>query len=230
MDHPATWQWALGIPDLWASVVTGLFVMGILLVLGVRAKAAMATEEAIIPDAGLTPRNVFELLVEGIGSLSEQVIGHGSKVYVPTLCTFFIFILTSNLLGLVPGFIPPTSDFDITLALGICSFLIFNYYGLKVNGMDYIKHLMGPILALAPLIFLLELIGVLVRPVSLALRLFGNMSGDHLVLDIFIDLTYLFVPVIFYMLGTLVSVIQAFVFTLLSMIYIGLSVAHDEGH
>lgn len=230
MNHPATWQWALGIPDLWASVVTGLFVMGILLVLGVRAKAAMATEEAIIPDAGLTPRNVFELLVEGIGSLSEQVIGHGSKVYVPTLCTFFIFILTSNLLGLVPGFIPPTSDFDITLALGICSFLIFNYYGLKVNGMDYIKHLMGPILALAPLIFLLELIGVLVRPVSLALRLFGNMSGDHLVLDIFIDLTYLFVPVIFYMLGTLVSVIQAFVFTLLSMIYIGLSVAHDEGH
>jgi F-type H+-transporting ATPase subunit a len=230
MDHPATWQWALGIPELWASVVTGLFVMGILLVLGVRAKAAMATEEAIIPDAGLTPRNVFELLVEGIGSLSEQVIGHGSKVYVPTLCTFFIFILTSNLLGLVPGFIPPTSDFDITLALGVCSFLIFNYYGLKVNGMDYIKHLMGPILALAPLIFLLELIGVLVRPVSLALRLFGNMSGDHLVLDIFIDLTYLFVPVIFYMLGTLVSVIQAFVFTLLSMIYIGLSVAHDEGH
>ena len=114
--------------------------------------------------------------------------------------------------------------------MGICSFLIFNYYGLKVNGMDYIKHLMGPILALAPLIFLLELIGVLVRPVSLALRLFGNMSGDHLVLDIFIDLTYLFVPVIFYMLGTLVSVIQAFVFTLLSMIYIGLSVAHDEGH
>lgn len=209
MDHPATWQWALGIPELWASVVTGLFVMGILLVLGVRAKAAMATEEAIIPDAGLTPRNVFELLVEGIGSLSEQVIGHGSKVYVPTLCTFFIFILTSNLLGLVPGFIPPTSDFDITLALGVCSFLIFNYYGLKVNGMDYIKHLMGPILALAPLIFLLELIGVLVRPVSLALRLFGNMSGDHLVLDIFIDLTYLFVPVIFYMLGTLVSVIQA---------------------
>jgi len=230
MDHPATWQWALGIPELWASVVTGLFVMGILLVLGVRAKAAMATEEAIIPDAGLTPRNVFELLVEGIGSLSEQVIGHGSKVYVPTLCTFFIFILTSNLLGLVPGFIPPTSDFDITLALGVCSFLIFNYYGLKVNGMDYIKHLMGPILALAPLIFLLELIGVLVRPVSLALRLFGNMSGDHLVLDIFIDLTYLFVPVIFYMLGTLVSVIQAFVFPLLSMIYIGLSVAHDEGH
>ena len=230
MDHPATWQWALGIPDLWASVVTGLFVMGILLLLGVRAKAAMATEEAIIPDAGLTPRTVFELLVEGIGSLSEQVIGHGSKVYVPTLCTFFIFILTSNLLGLVPGFIPPTSDFDITLALGMCSFLIFNYYGLKVNGMDYIKHLMGPILVLAPLIFLLELIGVLVRPVSLALRLFGNMSGDHLVLDIFIDLTYLFVPVIFYMLGTLVSVIQAFVFTLLSMIYIGLSVAHDEGH
>ncbi len=230
MEHPVTWAGLLEIPELWSSVLTGLFVIGGLLLLAVRARSAVTSEGAIVPDAGLTPRNVFELLVEAIGGLSEQVIGHGSRVYVPLLATFFLFILASNLLGLVPGFVPPTSDFDITLALGICSFLIFNYYGLKVNGMDYIKHLMGPMLALAPLIFVLELIGVLVRPLSLALRLYGNMSGDHLVLDIFIDLTKIGVPVIFYMLGTLVSVIQAFVFTLLSMIYIALSVAHDEGH
>ena len=136
----------------------------------------------------------------------------------------------SNLLGLVPGFGPPTSDFDITFALGVVSFVVFNYYGFKEQGMGYLKHFAGPMLALAPLIFTLEIIGVFVRPVSLGLRLFGNMSGDHLVLEIFTDLTKVGVPVIFYFLGTLVSGVQAFVFTLLTLIYIALSVAHDEGH
>lgn len=230
MEHPVTWIGLLDIPPIWASVVTGLFVMAVLLVVALRARSAVTAEGAIVPDAGLTPRNLFELLVESIGSLSESIIGHGAKVYVPLLCTFFAFILASNLLGLVPGFSPPTSDFDITFALGVCSFLIFNYYGFKVQGMNYLKHFAGPMLALAPLIFLLEIIGVVVRPASLGLRLFGNMFGDHLVLEIFTDLTKVVVPVVFYFLGTLVSVIQAFVFTLLTMIYIALSVAHDEGH
>ena len=230
MDHPVTWVGLLAIPDAWASVATGVFVMSIILVLAVRARGALAAEEAMVPDGSLTPRNVFELLVESIGSLADSVIGHGYKTYVPLLSSLFLFILLSNLLGLVPGFIPPTSDFDITFALGVCSFIVFNYYGLKVQGMAYVKHLMGPMLFLAPLIFLLELIGIFVRPLSLGLRLFGNMAGDHLVLDIFINLTYAVIPVVFYFLGTLVSVIQAFVFMLLTTIYIGLSVAHDEGH
>ncbi|MDG2308143.1 MAG: F0F1 ATP synthase subunit A [Candidatus Binatia bacterium] len=230
MEHPVTWTFLLGIPTPWASVVTGVFVMAVLLLVASRARSAVTSEGAIIPDAGLTPRNVFELMVEGLGSLADQVIGHGSKLYVPILCSFFIFILASNMLGLVPGFGPPTSDFDITLALGVCSFLIFNWYGFKVQGMGYLKHFAGPMLALAPLIFTLEIIGVMVRPFSLGLRLFGNMFGDHLVLEIFTDLTKVGVPVIFYFLGTLVSCIQAFVFTLLTLIYIGLSVAHDEGH
>ena len=111
------------------------------------------------------------------------------------------------------------------------SFLAFNYYGFKVQGIGYLKHFAGPILWLAPLMFALELVGTLVRPVSLGLRLFGNLFGDHLVLEIFTGLTKVGVPVVFYMLGTLVSVIQAFVFTLLSMIYIALAVAHhDEEH
>ncbi len=230
MEHPVTWIGLLEIPPVWASVVTGLFVISMILLVAVRARAAVTAEGAIVPDAGLTPRNLFELLVESLGSMADQVIGHGSKVYVPLLCTFFAFILASNLLGLVPGFSPPTSDFDITFALGVCSFLIFNYYGFKVQGMNYLKHFAGPMLALAPLIFTLEIIGVVVRPFSLGLRLFGNMFGDHLVLEIFTDLTKVVIPVIFYFLGTLVSCIQALVFTLLTMIYIALSVAHDEGH
>lgn len=230
MDHPVAWVELLGIPPLWWSIVASIFVMTVVLVLGMRARAAVASEKAIVPDAGLTPRTLFELVAESLGSLCEQVIGHGYKTYVPYISTFFVFILFANFLGLIPGFLPPTDDFDITLALGVCSFLIFNYYGFKVNGMNYLKHFAGPMIALAPLIFTLEIVGVLVRPVSLGLRLFGNMYGDHMVLTIFTDLTMLVVPVIFYFLGTLVSTVQAFVFTLLTVIYIALSVAHDEGH
>jgi F-type H+-transporting ATPase subunit a len=231
MEHPVTWTGLLGIPDNYQFIGTGVFVMVVLLLIGARARVALAAEGAVVPDAGLSARNFFEVLVEAIGGIAESVIGPHSSRYVPILCTFFIFILVSNLLGLLPGFSPPTSDFDITFALGICSFLIFNYYGFKVQGMAYLKHFAGPFWWLAFLIFPLEIIGVFVRPFSLGLRLFGNLFGDHLVLEIFTGLTKVGVPVVFYFLGTLVSVIQAFVFMLLSTIYIALSVqGHDEHH
>jgi F-type H+-transporting ATPase subunit a len=232
MEHPVTWTGLLGIPHGdWEYFAIAMLVMGILLILGLRARSALKQDAAVVPDEKLTARNVFELLVEAINGLAENVIGHGAAHYVPLLATFFIFILFANFTGLLPGFTPPTSDFDITLALGVVSFLAFNYYGFKAQGIAYLKHFMGPILWLAPLMIVLELVGTLVRPVSLGLRLFGNLFGDHLVLEIFTGLTKVGVPVVFYMLGTLVSVIQAFVFTLLSMIYIALAVAHhDEEH
>jgi F-type H+-transporting ATPase subunit a len=237
MEHPVTWLWLLGVPEAWQSIVTGLFVMTVLIGIGARARTAITTtgEQVIIPDAKLTARNFFELLVEFVGNMAESVIGKGSGTYVPILVVFFIFVLASNMLGLVPGFAPPTADFDITFALGVCSFIVFNYHGFKVAGMGYLKHMAGPFWWLAWLIFPLELVGVFVRPVSLGLRLFGNMFGDHLVLEIFTDLTKVVIPVVFYFLGTLVSAIQAFVFMLLSMIYIALGVqsaahGHGEGH
>ena len=143
------------------------------------------------------------------------------------MCSFFLFILLCNFIGMIPGFAPPTSNFNITLALGAVSFLAFNYYGFKAQGVGYLKHFAGPIWWLAVLMIPLEIIGALVRPFSLGLRLFGNLFGDHLVLEIFTDLTRVAVPVVFYLLGTLVTVIQAFVFTLLSMIYIALAVHHE---
>jgi len=232
MEHPVTWTGLIGIPHGdWEYFAIGMLIMGILLLLGVRARGELAKDSAVVPDEGLSARNVFELLVEAIGGLCDSVIGHGAAKYVPLLSTFFIFILFCNFMGLLPGFTPPTSDFDITLALGVVSFLAFNYYGFKAQGVAYLKHFMGPILWLAPLMIVLELVGTLVRPVSLGLRLFGNLFGDHLVLEIFTGLTKVGIPVVFYMLGTLVAVIQAFVFTLLSMIYIALAVAHhDEEH
>jgi F-type H+-transporting ATPase subunit a len=231
MEHPVTWTGLIGIPHGdWEYFAIAMLVMGILLILGLRARSALQKDSAVVPDEKLTARNVFELLVEMMNGLADSVIGHGAAKYVPLLSTFFIFILFSNFMGLLPGFTPPTSDFDITLALGVVSFFAFNYYGFRAQGIAYLKHFMGPILWLAPLMIVLELIGTLVRPVSLGLRLFGNLFGDHLVLEIFTDLTKVGVPVVFYMLGTLVSVIQAFVFTLLSMIYIALAVAHHDDH
>ena len=123
---------------------------------------------------------------------------------------------------------------NITFALGVTSFLMYNYYGLKLGGMEYIKHFVGPIWWLGVLMVPLELIDNFVRPVSLSLRLFGNLNGDHLVLGIFTDMTYVLVPVAFYILGLLVCLIQAFVFTLLSVVYLSLALPHehhdDHGH
>jgi F-type H+-transporting ATPase subunit a len=134
-------------------------------------------------------------------------------------------------LGLIPGFSPATDNFNTTLALGIFVFLYYNYQGIKEQGLwGHIKHFMGPVWYLAILIFPIELISHAVRPLSLGLRLQGNMKGDHLVLSIFSGLVPYLVPIPFYVIGLFVCFMQAFVFTLLTMVYISLSTAtHDHG-
>lgn len=129
MEHPFTWVAALGVPAAFQYFVTSLVVMGVIIALAGRARSSITGDGAVVPDGGLTPRNVFELLTEGISGLSHSVIGHGSEKYVPLFACFFVFILTCNLMGLIPGFSPPTSNFNITFALGTVSFLAFNYWG-----------------------------------------------------------------------------------------------------
>lgn len=162
------------------------------------------------------------------------MVGPKARRYLSAYGTFFLFILLANLSGLIPGFSPPTGNFNITLALGVTSFLLYNYYGFEQRGIGYLKHFLGPIWWLVFLMLPLEIIDNLVRPFSLALRLFGNMTGDHLVVGIFTDLTKLVIPVLFLMLGSFVSLIQAFVFTILSLVYLSLALeehdAHDEHH
>jgi F-type H+-transporting ATPase subunit a len=228
MEHPFTWTEALGIPAPYQYLAVALVLMAVCVALAAVARGAIRGEAVLVPDERLTPRNLFEILTETMSGLAEAIIGHHSERYVPLFCCFFFFILLSNLIGLVPGFVPPTSNFNITFALGTVSFLAFNYYGFKAQGVSYLKHFMGPIWWLAVFMVPLELISTCVRPLSLGLRLFGNLFGDHLVLEIFTDLTKVGVPVVFYLLGTLVAVVQAFVFTLLSMIYVALAVSH--GH
>jgi F-type H+-transporting ATPase subunit a len=226
MEHAFTWFGALGLPE---KIVTAGLVAGLIVVFAalVHRKLA-ATEAALVPEDGVTARNLAEMFVEGIRGLAEQVIGHGAERYVPLLATFFVFILLSNLLGLVPGFSPPTSDFNITLALGLVSFVAYHVAGAREHGGSYLKQFLGSVVLLYPLMLVVDLFSHTFRPLSLGIRLFANMTADHEVVAIFTGLTYFVVPVIFYVLGAFVAVVQAFVFTMLSAIYIGLAVSHDH--
>ncbi len=228
--HPFLWVEALpGLKALPGHAATSLVVSLVLVFFAYLARRQlMAAADPAVPDATLTLRNLAEILVEGLSGMVESVLGHHGRSYVHIYGSFFIFILAANLTGLLPGFSPPTSNFNVTFALGVTSFCFYNYYGFRENGVAYLKHFVGPIWWLGMLMVPLELIDNLVRPLSLALRLFGNMTGDHLVLEIFTDLTKLVIPVAFYILGAFVSLIQAFVFTLLSVIYVSLAVSHEH--
>jgi len=245
---PEGWQHAFGDYTFFALIAVLLLILFALSARGALAKA----QDPAIPAAERGARNIAELVVQLIVSQSDAIIGKAGRKYVPFYGTFFFFILTSNLMGLLPGFGAPTANLNTTIGLALCSFIGYNVIGVREQGMGYFKHFVGPMtslpgssflakLAFVPLLlisvmffFILELFSHGFRPVSLSLRLFGNMMGDHQVIGAFISLTKLVVPVAFYVMGTLVSLIQAFVFTLLSMIYVALAVSHghneEHGH
>jgi F-type H+-transporting ATPase subunit a len=243
---PEGLQHTIGDHTFFALVTVILLILFALSARGALAKA----QDPAVPAAELGSRNIAELIVQLIVSQSDAIIGKAGRKYVPFYGTFFFFILTSNLLGLLPGFEAPTANLNTTIGLALCSFIGYNVIGVREQGTSYLKHFVGPMttlpgssfiakLAFLPLLLLsviffliLELFSHGFRPVSLSLRLFGNMMGDHQVIGAFIGLTKLVVPVAFYVMGTLVSVIQAFVFTLLSMIYVALAISHghDEEH
>ena len=183
----------------------------------------------IVPPDSLTYRNFFEILAEKLFGLCESVLGlHDAKVYYPMIGTLFCFIFFSNLIGAIPGFTPPTENLNTTMALGAFVFLYYNFQGLRVNGLAYFKHFLGPVLWLSPLMLVIELASHIFRPLSLGLRLRGNIMGDHVVHGVFSALVPIGLPVIFLGLGVFVAFIQAFVFCLMTMVYISLSTAHDH--
>lgn len=187
-------------------------------------------DAAVIPDRGITYRNIVELYGSFIYTQARAVLGEKSAPkYYRFVATMFIVIFLSNMIGLIPGFLPPTESINTTLAVGVFSFIYFNYKGCKEMGtINYLKHFAGPLWYMAILIFPIEIISTCIRPVSLALRLYGNMYGDHMVLGTFSNLAPLLVPIVFMVLGILVSFIQAYVFTMLSMVYVSLATAHHD--
>lgn len=199
---------------------------------GLDAARAKSGVDAYVPDSKLTVRNFYELVVDALQGLGHSVLGRkDTKVYFWMIGGLFFYILAGNLMGLVPGFHSPTGDLNTNYAMALVVLVVFNVSGLMRNGFGYIKHMMGPVWWLMPLIFTIELLSYLVvRPFSLTIRLGGNMFGDHMVFGIMSDLIPFVYPSIFLGLGAFVSVIQALVFTLLSAVYVSLAVAHDEDH
>jgi F-type H+-transporting ATPase subunit a len=213
---------------IFSSALIVLFIIFATLLVHRKLKKA---EERLVPEPKTTLANIFEVSVEGILGLMEGIIGHDARKYFPLIGAVFIYIFLSNALGLIPGFLPPTDNINTNLAVSLTIFVYYTIMGIKAHGVvGYLKHFMGPVLFLGPLIAVIEIIGHIVRPVSLSLRLYGNILGDHLVLGIFSGLVPLFVPIVFLALGLFVSFIQAFVFSLLSTIYIGLATGHEEEH
>lgn len=191
-------------------------------------------ESAVIPPRSFGVVAFFELFLETVFGLMEQIIGPTYKRYVPVIGTLGLFIFCSNLLGLIPGMLPATDNLNTTLACGVVVFVYFNYHGLRTHGFHHVTHLMNPVgewwgWFLMPLMFPIELISLCVRPVSLGIRLAANMVGDHAVLLAFAGIFPLLLPLPFYALGLLVCLIQTAVFVILSCVYIALHTAEAEG-
>lgn len=231
-EHGFTWMQLIpGVNHLPDHVATAGLVTGVLIGTAFLARSQISrAADVAVPDATLTVRNALEAYVEWFTSFVESILGPHSQKYVPLYGAMFLFILANNLIGLIPGFSPPTSNVNTTLGLGVLSFVMYNYFGFREHGIAYLKHFIGPIWWLFFLMLPLEIIDNLLRPFTLNLRLLMNMFADHLVLDIFTDLTKAIVPIVFYFLGIIVCIIQAFVFTVLSMVYVSLATAGHDDH
>jgi F-type H+-transporting ATPase subunit a len=218
-------------------------VLAALLVLFVIAIVAVVTDTSIrnagkdlLPHDRLTIRTFVELVVGTAYRMMSDIMGpKAARHFLPLIGSCAFFILFSNAIGLIPGFVPATDNFNTTLGLGLIIFVTTHIYGLKENGWNHIKHFFGPIWWLAPLMVVIELISHVARPLSLGIRLMANMMADHMVLTIFCGLlpAVLFwvpIPLPMYLLGSLVAVVQTLVFCLLSSVYIGMAIEHAEGH
>ena len=187
-------------------------------------------DSAVIPDDKLTLRTLFELLIGFFYDLMKDMMGaKRAKRYFPIIGTCACFIFFSNLLGLVPGFMAPTGNLNITFGCAIVVFVTFNYYGIKENGLlNYLKHFAGPLPALSWFMFPLEIFSTCIRPLTLAVRLMVNLAVDHLLVTVAASMFVLFLPIPIMLLGTIVIIVQTMVFCLLSAIYIALATEHEE--
>jgi F-type H+-transporting ATPase subunit a len=210
-----------------AQAITHALLVSILLI-GVCVYTRFRTPPKVIPSDRVSLGNVLEVVIEFICGIIEDNMGPNGRRFIHIIGAVFIFILVSNLMGILPGFLPPTENININAG---CAIIVFFYYqgiGFLEHGPSYLNHFAGPIWWLAPFMFIIELIGHLARPFSLSIRLFGNIMGDHKVLEIFSNLVPLGIPVFNLALGTFVALIQALVFSLLSTIYISLAVDNGE--
>lgn len=201
-----------------------------LLVLVVNAIIFPLLSRRISRDNPSGVQHFLEVIVSGLKDLLEDIVGHGaSKKYLYIVGGFATFIFVSNIFGLFFFLQPPTGNPNTTFALGLTAFLYYNYQGFKTQGVvPYLKHFMGPVLFLAPLMIVIEVIGHLARILSLAMRLFGNIFGEHTATGIFMGMFPFLLPWPMMGLGIFGAFLQTFVFIMLTMVYIGGAVAAEE--
>jgi F-type H+-transporting ATPase subunit a len=174
-------------------------------------------------------QQVFEFVVQGLKDMIGDNIHHHPEKYLPFVGTMALFVFFNNLFGLLPGLNPATSNWNVTLGAALVVFCYYNFHGMKEQGVGkYWAHFAGPVIALAPLMFPLEILGLFSRILSHSLRLFGNLAGEHVVAGIFFGLMPLLLPVPLMVMGLFFGLIQTFVFTMLSVIYLSGAVAHDH--
>lgn len=214
------------------KVITAIGVGTLLLVTGFLASApirnAAGRAKHIVPTrASITA--LFDFIFSAFIKYHDSIAGPTNRRYASISLTAFLFIFFSNLVGLVPGVPALTTTVWVNVGMALVVFFAFNYYGIRAHGLvNYIKHFAGPAWYLAWFIFPLEILSTCLRVLTLNLRLYWNITADHIVLGVFTDLTSYVVPVLFYALGTFICFMQAFVFTTLTIVYIFLAVQHSE--
>lgn len=231
---------AVEIQHILAALV--VLVVVLLIALQSRMTLSRASDKGLVPSDKVTLHNFMEVVAEALFKQMSTIIGPEARRYFPVIGAIGLFIFVSNVIGLIPGFSPPTDNWNTTAACGIFVFIYYNFHGLRKNGLAHIAHMANPAgewwgWFIAPLMFPIEIISHIARPLSLSLRLMGNMIGDHAVLSIFVGLVPFLLPLPFLVLGLIVCAVQTLVFCLLSIVYIALAVqdahsndehAHDE--
>ncbi len=224
------------------AIYSGIVIIGVISLVALKAKSSLEeAKDPVIPDDKLSFRSFGELIAGFILNLGDSVMGVHNRKYLPFVGSVFFYILFLNLFGLIPGFHGPTGgsmekNLMFNLGIALVVFLAYHFWGIKEVGIvNYVKHFFGsPELLKFPLIFIglficvVEVVSHFVRMLSLSMRLYGNITGDHLVLGSFTEMAPLLVPVIFYLMGFFVACMQAFVFSILTMIYISFATAHEE--
>ena len=248
MEHSFTFfeHYLPGVTHENLFLVTSGFVAILLVIVGVSLYPRLKNAaNNVIPKKGVGIQSMLEVLIEVLATFCDGVIGHGGRKYLPYLGTLFIFILLSNLIGMIPGFLPPTEVWSVGASLALISFISFNYYGIREHGLGYFKHFVAPLslkglnpiamsfiaipfIAFQLLFISIESLSTALRPITLTIRITMNIAADHAVLAVFGNLAPYLVPIPFMVLGLFVCLMQAFVFTLLSMVYISMAVAHEH--
>jgi len=215
-------------------VLLTLVAIAVIVMLALKAKSNFDARA----DEKLTVRTFFELIFDGLMGVMETQMGRkNAERFLPLIGTLAVFIFVCNAFALLPGGLPPTDNLNTTAAPAIIVFAATHVVGVKEHGLHYFEHFLGPIikwyaLPLMLLMVIIEIIGHLARPLSLSLRLMGNMFGDHAVLAAFLAIFPFFLPIPNMLLGTIVVIVQTMVFCLLSIVYIAMAIEHgeEEGH